>query len=161
MAEQQDNNVIIQSFSNFLDATGKRKTAERYKILDRVLDFKKQFTIEDLNKSMLEENFPVSKSTLYYTMDLLVEAKILHKTSTSDNVVAFERTEHVGFIHLKCEHCGKIKLVKDTSFMAYMKARKFAAFTSSYYTLNIYGICNDCARKIKRERMKKNNKSKK
>ena len=133
MGEQQDDSIIIENFSNFLSANGKRKTPERFKILDRVLEFKKQFTIEDLKIAMLDENFPVSQSTLYYTMDLLVDAKILHK----------------------------IKLVKDTGFMAYMNARKFAAFTSSYYTLNIYGICNDCARKIKRERMNKKNKSKK
>ena len=124
MGEQQDDSIIIENFSNFLSANGKRKTPERFKILDRVLEFKKQFTIEDLKIAMLDENFPVSQSTLYYTMDLLVDAKILHKIKTTDNAVAYERIEHVGFIHLNCEHCGKTKLVKDTGFMAYMNAPK-------------------------------------
>ena len=44
------------------------------------------------------------------------------------------------------------KLVKDPNFMAYMNARKFAAFTTSYYNLTVYGICNDCARRLKRKR---------
>ena len=152
MAEQQDNNALIQKFSNYLKEKGKRKTPERFKILEKVLEFQKQFTIEDLSRAMCDENFLVSKSTLYYTMDVLVEADMLRKISSGVGAIAYERVEQVGYIHLNCEHCGKIKLVKDTNFMAYMKARKFAAFTTYYYNFTVYGICNDCARKVKRSR---------
>ena len=150
MADQQDTNVIIQKFSNYLKEKGKRKTPERFKILEKVLGFKKQFTIDELSRVMSDGNFMVSKSTLYYTMDVLVEADILRKIKTGVGAIAYERVEQVGYIHLKCEHCGKIKLVKDTNFMAYMNARKFAAFTTYYYTFTVFGICNDCARKLKR-----------
>ena len=159
MADQKDNSVIIQEFSDFLKAKGKRRTPERFKILEKVLEFKKHFTVEELNQAMLNDAFPVSKSTLYNTVEILMEVKVLRKIHTAENAIAFERVGQVAYIHLMCEHCGRIKLVKDTNFMAYMNARKFAAFSTSYYNLTVYGICNDCARKLKRSRSnKKNNK---
>ena len=158
MADLQDNNAIIENFGKYLKAHGKRKTPERYKILEKVLEFKKQFTVEDLIKVMLEEKFLVSTSTLYNTVELLVQAKILRKSGIIADVASYERVDNVAYIHLKCEECGKIKLVKDTNFMAYMKARKFAAFTTSYYTFTVYGTCNDCARRLKRHRRNIKNK---
>lgn len=158
MADIQDNSAIIENFGKYLNAHGKRKTPERFKILEKVLEFKKQFTVEDLSKVMLEENFLVSTSTLYNTVDLLVQANILRKSDIKADVASYERVDMVWYIHLKCEECGKIKLVKDTNFMAYMNARKFAAFTTNYYTFTVYGTCNDCARRLKRQR--RNNKNK-
>ena len=155
LKEPQDNEAIVEAFNKYLTANNKRKTPERYRILDKVLAFPKLFTIEDLKLAMNDDKFPVSQSTLYYTVDLLVEANILRRINTNGIASAFERVDQVRSIHLKCEVCGKVKLVKDTNFMAYMNARKFAAFTTRYYNLTVYGTCNDCARRIKREARKR------
>ncbi len=155
--EPQGDEAIIEAFNNYLSTHNKRKTPERYHILDKVLSFPKMFTIENLKVAMnSDESFPVSKSTLYYTVDLLVEANILRRVNTGGQALAYERVDNVKSIHLKCEVCGKTKLVKDTNFMAYMNARRFAAFTTSYYNLTVYGTCNDCARRLKREQREKN-----
>lgn len=156
LIEPQGNEAIIETFTDYLSTHNKRKTPERYRILDKVLSFSKMFTIENLKDAMNDdESFPVSQSTLYYTVDLLVDANILRRINTGTQALAFERTENVKCIHLKCEVCGKTKLVKDTNFMAYMNARRFAAFTTSYYNLTVYGTCNDCARRLKREQREK------
>ncbi len=149
--EPQGDEAIVEAFNEYLSVNKKRKTPERFRILDKVLSFPKLFTIEDLKLAMNDETFPVSQSTLYYTVDLLVEANILRCINTSGNATAFERVDQVKHIHLKCEECGKVKLVKDPNFMAYMNARKFAAFTTRYYNLTVYGTCNDCVRRLKRE----------
>lgn len=153
--EPQGNEAITEAFTEYLTASNKRKTPERYNILNKVLEFPKLFTIEDLRHAMDDDKFPVSKSTLYYTVDLLVEANILRRINTNGNSTAFERVDQVRSIHLMCEVCGRVKLVKDTNFMAYMNARKFAAFTTRYYNLTVYGTCNDCARRLKREAREK------
>lgn len=159
--EPLSDDAIAEKFNSYLKERGKRRTPERYEILNHVLAFPKQFTVDDLKRSMEKGNFRVSQATLYYTVDLLVEADILRRMSTGTNAVAYERVDNVRYIHLLCQECGKVKLVKDTNFMAYMNARRFAAFTTSYYNLTVYGICNDCARRIKRlqREAKKNNKS--
>lgn len=152
LAEGQSSAVIIEKFASFLKEKRKRNTPERYKILDKVLEFSKQFTVEDLSRAMRDDAFLVSRSTLYYTVDLLVEAQILRKINSGGSSIAYERVDQVQYIHLKCEVCGKTKLVRDTAFMAYMNARKFAAFRTRYYNLTVYGTCNDCMRRLKRNR---------
>lgn len=161
VTEPLSDDNIIEKFNNYLKDKGKRRTPERHEILNHVLTFTKQFTVDDLKQSMDKGSFRVSQATLYYTVDLLVEADILRRMSTGSNAVAYERVDNVRHIHLLCQECGKVKLVKDLNFMAYMNARRFAAFTTSYYNLTVYGICNDCARRIKRlqREAKKNNNS--
>ncbi len=159
--EPQGDEAIVEAFNEYLSANNKRKTPERYRILDKVLAFPKLFTIEDLKLAMNDDKFPVSTSTLYYTVDLLVDANILRRINTGNQALAFERVDQVKSIHLKCEVCGKTKLVKDPNFMAYMNARRFAAFTTRYYNLTVYGTCNDCARRLKREQREKNINAKK
>ena len=159
--EPLSDDAIVEKFNNYLKERGKRRTPERYEILNHVLAFRKQFTVDDLKQTMDNGHFRVSQATLYYTMNLLVEADILRRLSTGTNAVAFERVDNVRHIHLLCQECGKVKLVKDQNFMAYMNALRFPAFTASYYNLTVYGICNDCARRIKRlqREAKKSNKS--
>lgn len=149
--DPQSNDVIIEKFSNYLKENGKRRTPERFFILDQVLTFPKLFTVDDLKRSMLSSKFLVSQATLYYTVELFVNAGILRRINTGGNAVAYERADNLRHIHLQCIECGRVKLVKDPNFMAYMNARKFAAFTTSYYDLTVYGTCNDCARRIKRK----------
>ena len=153
--ESKPNSVIVEDFDKFLGEHGKRRTPERFKILESALEFAKQFTIEDLIDAMGAKNFIVSKATVYNTVLLLVEAGVLRHFSV-ENRSHYERADNVSFIHLKCKHCGKVKLVKDPNFMAYMNARKFMAFTTSYYNLTVYGVCNDCARRIKQMKRKTN-----
>lgn len=159
VADTLPNSVVIENFDKFLKDNGKRRTPERSIILESALEFAKQFTIEDLIDTMATKNFIVSKATVYNTVLLLVEAGVLRQFSV-ENRSHYERADNVSFIHLKCEHCGKVKLVKDTNFMAYMNARKFMAFTTSYYNLTVYGVCNDCARRIKQQKRKKNSNKK-
>jgi len=154
MSESQNNSVLIEKFVKYLDENGKRRTPERFKILELVLAFNKNFSIEDLSHSVESQNFFVSKSTLYNTVDLFVQSGILRRVNIENGSCHYERVENVNYIHLKCEVCGKLKFVKDLNFMAYMNARKFVAFTTSYYNLMVYGICNDCARKLKRRSRK-------
>ena len=154
VAEPLPLSVIIDDFDKFLRTTGRRRTPERFSILESALEFRKQFTVEDLEEAMLQKNFIVSKATIYNTVLLFVEAGVVRQFSI-DNRSHYERIDDVNFIHLKCEHCGRVKLVKDTNFMAYMNARKYPAFTTSYYNLTVYGVCNDCARKIKQLKRKK------
>ena len=158
VAETQPNSVIIENFDKFLSDNGKRRTPERFKILESVLEFSKQFTVDNLVAAMAGKNFIVSQATIYNTLLLLVEAGVLRQFSIN-NRSHFERVDNVCLIHLKCQECGKVKLVKDTNFMAFMNARKFPAFTTSYYNLTVYGICSDCARRIKREKREKSGKT--
>ena len=73
------NNPVVRKFNEFLDARGMRKTTERYAILNRIMAINGHFTIEELQQMIEEDGFRVSRSTVYNTVELLMDAKMLRR----------------------------------------------------------------------------------
>jgi len=145
------NNPVVCKFSDYLDAHGMRKTTERYAILNRILEINGHFTIEALQQMLDGDGFMVSRSTVYNTVELLMDAKILRRHVFEGMQAQYERIT-LPHTHLICTTCGKVKEVKDTNFAAFMNARRFNAFNADHYSLYVYGTCSTCARKKKRSR---------
>ena len=55
-----------------------RQTPERFAILDKTLEQKVHFDIDELYKN-IEADYHVSRSTVYNTVELLCECNILRK----------------------------------------------------------------------------------
>lgn len=144
-------NPIVRKFSDYLDAHGMRKTTERYAILKRILEINGHFTIEELRQIIDSDGFRVSRSTVYNTVELLMDAKMLRRHVFEGMQAQYERIT-LPHTHLICTNCGKVKEVRDTNFAAFMNARRFNAFNTDHYSLYVYGTCSTCARKLKRSR---------
>jgi Fur family ferric uptake transcriptional regulator len=144
-------NPIVRKFSDYLDAHGLRKTTERYAILQRIMDINGHFTIEELQQMIDSDGFRVSRSTVYNTVELLMDAKMLRRHVFEGMQAQYERIT-VPHTHLICTNCGKVKEVRDPNFAAFMNARRFNAFNTDHYSLYVYGTCSTCARKLKRSR---------
>ncbi len=143
-------NPVVRKFNDYLDAHNLRKTAERYAILDRILNTNGHFSIEELQQMLDQEgSFRVSRSTVYNTVELLIDAKILRRHVFEGMQAQYERIT-LPHTHLICTVCNKVKEVKDTNFAAFMNARRFNAFNTDHYSLYVYGVCSTCARKSKR-----------
>lgn len=151
------NSPIVRKFSDYLDARGMRKTAERYAIFNRIQSINGHFTIEELQHMLDEDGFRVSRSTIYNTIELLMEAKMLRRHVFEGMQAQYERIS-LPHTHLICTTCGKVKEVRDTNFAAFMNARRFNAFNADHYCLYVYGTCSTCARKSKRAREPQGNK---
>ena len=145
------NNPVVRLFNEHLDNHGMRKTPERYAILNRVLSFSNHFSIEDLQQTLDADGFRVSRSTVYNTIELLLESKILRRHVFEGMQAQYERIT-LPHTHLICTSCGRIKEVRDTNFAAFMNARRFNAFNADHYCLYVYGTCSNCARKLKRDK---------
>jgi len=145
------NNPVVRKFSDYLDEHGMRQTTERYAILNRILNINGHFTIEELQQLIDGDGFRVSRSTVYNTVELLIEAKLLRRHVFDGMQAQYERIT-LPHTHLICTHCGKVKEVRDTNFAAFMNARRFNAFNVDHYSLYVYGTCSTCARKLKRSK---------
>ena len=143
------NNPVVRKFSDYLDAHGMRKTTERYAILNRILSVTGHFTIEEIQHKLDADGFIVSRSTVYNTVELLMDAKILRRHVFEGMQAQYERII-LPHTHLICTTCGKVKEVRDPNFAAFMNARRFNAFNADHYSLYVYGTCSTCARKKKR-----------
>ena len=144
-------NPAVRKFNEYLDAHGMRKTTERYAILNRILGFNGHFTVEELQQMIESDGFRVSRSTVYNTVELLIDAKMLRRHVFEGMQAQYERIT-LPHTHLICTTCGKVKEVRDTNFAAVMNARRFNAFNTDHYSLYVYGTCSTCARKLKRGR---------
>lgn len=145
------NNPVVRKFNDYLDAHGMRRTTERYAILRRIMDINGHFTVEELQQMIIDDGFRVSRSTVYNTVELLIDAKMLRRHVFEGMQAQYERIT-LPHTHLICTTCGRIKEVRDTNFAAFMNARRFNAFNTDHYSLYVYGTCSTCARKSKRSR---------
>lgn len=136
---------LRDKFSSFIKSKKMRLTPERFAILDKVLEQKPLFDIEDLYKETAAE-FHVAKSTVYNTVDLLCACNIIRRNRLNNNKTVFELTAE-NHLNLICLLCGAVKTVKDEATEAHLSSLKFRGFNISHTSTNIYGICSTCARK--------------
>ena len=137
-----------EQFENFLANHGRRRTPERFAILEKVMETQGHFSAEALYLAMRESGYPVSAATVYSTLDLMVECGLAERQRFSRKAIVFEKVSSATVHHhLICTECGKIKEVRDQGLTDAVYAQRFRGFQASSYALNIYGICAACIRK--------------
>lgn len=149
------NTKIRNLFTEYLIKNGHRQTKERYAILEHAYAIKGHFDVEMLYNSMLEEKrFRVSRATLYNTIELLVDARLVVRHQFGTLAVQYEKTAAAEtHYHLVCTHCGAINEYKDDNLKQIVQSKKIIKFTPEYYSLYIYGLCSKCKYALKRKNL--------
>ena len=149
---------VKEEFVEYLTLRKHRKTAERYAILDHIYSTKGHFNMDSLYNSMLEDvSFRVSRSTLYNTMELLIDCGLVVKHQFGANASQYERAYgNENHDHIICIDCGVVRESRSP-LISTTQLKKITKFTVSYYSMYIYGVCSKCshARRMKLNRMRK------
>jgi Fur family ferric uptake transcriptional regulator len=146
-----DKSTVRDILTNYLELNNHRKTPERYAILDAIYSITGHFTLEQLGDKLNGElNFPVSRATLYNTMKLFLELRLVirHRFQGQTKYEAcYDDNNHC---HQICTVCGKVTEIKSALISNAINSVHLKRFRKDGFNLYIYGICSSCQAKLTR-----------
>ena len=155
--------TVKDILTHYLELNKYRKTPERYTILDAVYSISGHFTLEELGEKLVSEyNFRVSRATLYNTLKLFMELRLVirHRVQSTTRYEACY--DNNGHCHQVCTMCGRVTEIQSQPVADAIKSLRTARFHKDGFTLNIYGICSSCqavaTRRARLEEKRKNQK---
>lgn len=164
IAEKKDGvlQAVERILDNYLEMNNHRKTPERYAILKAVYHMDGHFTLDELGQKLSEDyRFPVSRATLYNTLNLFMELRLVirHRFQGATKYEACYADEN--HCHQICTMCGKVTEVKAPEISEAIEQLHLRRFRKDGFSLYIYGICSTCQAVITRKNRYKNKITKK
>ena len=145
--------AVERILDSYLEMNNHRKTPERYAILRAVYSMNGHFTLDELGEKLTGEyKFPVSRATLYNTLNLFMELRlaIRHRfQGTTKYEACYHNNSHC---HQMCTVCGKVTEVRSPEIADAIEQMHLKRFRKDGYTLYIYGICSTCQGRLTRQK---------
>lgn len=133
-------------FIKFCQRRRLRTTSQRIKILSIFLSTEGHPSALQLYHLMRRKGIEVGYSTVYRTLEILVDSGIARKIELGDREAHFEhKLRHAHHDHLVCVKCGKsIEFLSPTIEKLQKKIAKEKNFFPQRHSLVIYGLCEGC-----------------
>lgn len=125
----------------YLSEHGVKPSFQRIKILDYLVNEKNHPTVNDIYLALLPVIPTLSKTTVYNTLNLLIENRIVNEVLVEENEVRYEFAEAFHG-HFKCESCGKLFDVPLKLDLEGISDLRRYAITEQHIFFK--GICGNC-----------------
>jgi len=109
------NEVIKQRLDSYVASMGLRQTKQRNELVEVIFSSNEHFTVEELLDRLRVSGISASRATVYRTLKMLVEAKMLSEIDLGEEVTTYDPNfmENPIHNHLVCVDCGKVVEFED------------------------------------------------
>lgn len=141
--------------NEFLVSTKRRRTPERYAVLEAICNMDNRFTIDHLDEVLTEKKFKVSRATLYNCVNLFLKLGFIVKAHLQDGTTYYNTSTMQGATLQICRKCGNITEQSYPLLTKMIEELKLTCFHRDNYNLYIYGVCGACrTKRLGRGKMK-------
>ena len=136
-----------EMLDKYLEMGNRRKTPERYMMLETIYSINGMFNLDDLQKQLEKKKIYLSRATVYNTIKLFVQLRLLNRyrqegeTKYEASLLCRNRCTQI------CTTCGKAMEIKIRSMPALRNNIPLKRFRGESYTIAVYGICSSCVAK--------------
>jgi len=137
--------AVKKQFKDFIKKKGLKFTSQRETILDEILNVKGHFEIEDMVRRIKEKDIPVSRATVYRTLNILKEMGLVSEVIKYSNKTIYEISLKQHHDHLICTKCGNIIEFSEEEIEKLQdKICQEYGFKPETHRLEIFGTCKNC-----------------
>ena len=134
----------MEVYKKLLSDAGIKPTYQRIKILEFLDNSKLHPTAEAIYLALYETVPTLSKATVYNTLDILRQKKLISAISITESELHFDRIKKP-HQHFLCTQCGKILDVDFTCFNENMD--NIDGHQVEQHLCYFRGICRNCLKK--------------
>ncbi len=145
---------VRQIFENYLLENKLRRTPERFAILTEIYRRQDHFDADQLYDFMKQNNYHISRATVYNTLELLSKCGLIIKHQFGQHATIFEKSYgNAQHDHLICLDCGKIFEFCDPRLHQIEESMGLILkFNIERHALTLYGHCNGACDKTSKEK---------
>ena len=138
-----------QVFRSFIDNKNLRYTVQRDILIEELYINGGHLTPDEFSEIIKNKHPEIGKATVYRTLKLLEEAKLISKIEFGDGRIRYEIcTDKEHHDHLICEKCKKSVEVIDPKIESLQKNLvQNHGFELTGHRLYLFGICRECQTK--------------
>ncbi len=148
---------LLEEFKRAIKNKGLKFTPQREQVFKEIISTRGHFEIEEMVHRIREKNIPVSRATVYRTLNIMKELGFVEEVIKINNKTIYEISIKEHHDHLICTSCGKIIEFqsKDIEKLQDKICSKYK-FSPKFHRLEIFGLCEKCQ---KRNSVRNNSKS--
>ncbi len=132
---------IIENISKMLQEKGVSPSIQRIKIMQFIVDNEHHSSVDSIYQELIHEIPTLSKTTVYNTLALFVEKRIINSITIDNTEILYEQTQKP-HAHFQCNVCKNIFDIElDSKLYGISEIENHKV---EKVNIHLRGVCNEC-----------------